>query len=158
MSLYIYTLERLARNYSEGDQRIVVEVMSAYIRDRHRQSAPAKKLDSPTGREREEHHQASPKLPTDEQAALTVLGRLRWREGVPRPDLTGTDFAETDLVGVNLSGAHLDSANLSGAHLGWANLSGADLDWANLSGARLGWTNLSGAGLLEANLSGASLV
>ena len=125
-----------------------------------------------------------PRLETDVQATLSVIGRrnnLYDRGGLPLSlmdtDLSGAFLAAACLAGAellraNLSGANLDGANLSGANLVGANLDGANLDGANLDGvnllaaslvranfvrANLVASNLSGASLARANLDGANL-
>ena len=183
----IYALERIAAD-SERDHSTVVEVLSAFIRehshptqvtapdptiaevlgallrgqsepDEVRQASPDRSGDDQPN-ESAVSHEPTPaiKLPTDVQAAITVLGRLPLRPGVPRGDLSNALLAGAQLTGANLSGAQLTSANLSGAVLDKANLSRAVLDKANLSGAVLDKANLTAAELIEANLTGAKLI
>jgi hypothetical protein len=175
----IYALERIARD-SPKDHWPIMEVLTTYIRD----NAPwtpetaqllqdslaiedkqAGKTDqSPTSPE------PSPKLASDIQAALTVLGRrIRSsdREGERRLDLTQTDLRRANLGGAdlegaslmdtNLKGAFLGGANLRGAHLANANLQEAFLDHADLKEATLHGTDLKGALFSNADLMGARL-
>ncbi len=75
----IYALERVARD-SADDQRTVVEVLSAFVREHTRPPVD----DSPP-----------PTQPaTDVQAALTVLGRLPTRDGILRADLPAPPSSE----------------------------------------------------------------
>ncbi|MDT3443831.1 pentapeptide repeat-containing protein [Pseudofrankia sp. BMG5.37] len=140
----LYALERLA-NDSPDDQRTVVEVLSAFVREHARPPSPVRAPPAPT----------TPT--TDVQAALTILGRLPARENVPRADLTRVHLAGARLGGANLTGARLGGANLTGASLDGADLTGASLGGADLTGASLGGANLTDAGLGGANLTGAWL-
>jgi hypothetical protein len=157
----IYALERIAKD-SERDHPTVVEVLSAFVREESRKqgtlqtgqgTAPEVAQIGPLAPESD----ATPRPPTDIQAALTVLGRLPQRLEVPRADLLGAQLSGAQLEEANLSGARLRRANLSGADLTMANLSGADLTMANLSGANLDSADLSDAWLVKADLSGALL-
>jgi uncharacterized protein YjbI with pentapeptide repeats len=184
----IYALEGIAHDSREDrefrEHRTIVEVLSAFVREESKkQGAPGAgqgtaqdvaETDSPAPPEvakddgPEPLNDATPRPAPDVQAALTVLGRLPQRPGVPRGDLAEAQLSGARLGGADLSGAKLDEANLSGAQLVRANLSGAflkranlsdaQLDRANLSSARLQWAKLSRAELQEgANLSGARL-
>jgi uncharacterized protein YjbI with pentapeptide repeats len=145
----IYALERIAKD-SPADQRTVVEVVSAFVREKARPAAPAKDGISAAD--------AGPARPnTDVQAALTVLGRLPVRKGVHRADLTGADLSGAELNRANLAEARLHRTNLNGAQLNELVLTGASLLGANLTGARLAGADLSGADLADANLTGARL-
>ena len=122
-----------------------------------------------------------PHLPTDVQAAMSVLGRRDSSRDRPEAAL---DLANTDLRRVRLLGdrahfdgallynshleravlveAHLESADLSRAHLEGASLADVFLDDADLSGAHLegvllNVAHLNGADLTGAHLEGADL-
>ena len=145
----IYALERIARD-SEKDHWTVMEVLTAYVRER-----------SPWS---EEKAKDEPKLlPTDIQAVLTVLGRRKWIEKeTQRPDLRGTNlrnayFSQFHLGRVHLNRAHLEGADLSGAHLEGASLRDANLRGANLIGTHLENAVLQGAYLRDAHLEGVNL-
>ncbi|WP_311447098.1 pentapeptide repeat-containing protein [Frankia nepalensis] len=144
----IYALERIAKD-SPDDQRTVVEVVSAFVREKARPSAPA-----PAG-------PATPagprRLEPDVQAALTILGRLPLRRGVHRADLTDADLTGAELSSANLAEARLHRTNLTGAQLNNLILTGSALLGANLTGARLAGADLTNALLVEANLTGARL-
>jgi uncharacterized protein YjbI with pentapeptide repeats len=108
-----------------GSEKVVIRLGGIYaLRDGTRATTPA-----------------SP-LPTDIQAALTVIGRRSAsRSGVDRIDLSGASLVGADLVDANLvdaglAGANLTNANLSGANLTWANLSDANLNGAHLGGQK----------------------
>ncbi|WP_308301387.1 pentapeptide repeat-containing protein [Frankia sp. Mgl5] len=157
----IYALERIARD-SAADQRTVVEVLSAFLRE-HTLPAPLLERRPPPG-QRWRHPPASVagsegsvRLGTDAHAALAVLGRLPARPGVPPADLTGIHLDAADLTNVQLIGADLTSARLAGADLTDARLSGADLTRAHLEGADLTRTWLEEADLTETRLVNANL-
>lgn len=190
----IYALERIAVN-SPDDHRTVVEVLSAFVREHTRPPRPPAARRAPPGRRWNRTSlsgaaQARPWLEeapaTDVQAAVTVLGRLPARKGVPRVDLRDANLVGANLVDANLAYASLGGANLTGAKLrtdlshAWlagtdftrARLATADLTGAEMYGAILvnAWisravlrqagligADLSGALLHEADLSGASL-
>ncbi|MEX5637641.1 pentapeptide repeat-containing protein [Parafrankia sp. FMc2] len=141
----IYALERIAVD-SPADQRTVVEVLSAFVRDRS--TDPALR-------------QATPPLrpASDIRAAVQVLGRLPTRDGVPRADLTGADLtghaslAHLDLADASLADAHLEGADLAHAQLSRINLAAAFLNDATLTGAELAEANLAFTMLERANLT-----
>lgn len=152
----IYALERIAVD-SPADQRTVVEVLSAFARERSN--------DPDLRQESAENDSSRPpwRPAADIRAVVQVLGRLPQRVGVPRCDLRNANFtgpaslAQLDLANADLSGAWLDRADLSGARLGRTNLSGARLSAAKLRHAGMNGSNLSGAMLIGADLSGARL-
>lgn len=158
----IYALERLAVD-SERDHGTVVEVLSAYARDAHGEAAEAaasaRSLPEPGTYELDP---TFPRLRTDVQAAVTVLGRLPRRLGVTRADLAGAHLegawlGGAHLEGAGLAGVHLDGANLNDAHLEGANLVFAHLRRANLNNAHLERAVLMSACMEEAHLNGAFL-
>jgi uncharacterized protein YjbI with pentapeptide repeats len=91
-------------------------------------------------------------VPTDVQAAMTVLGRRN-----AAYDVAPLDLARTDLRYLVLQAGpgHGEEANLQGADLQRSNLEWARLAGANLEGALLYKTNLTHAWLPNANLQGA---
>jgi hypothetical protein len=138
----IYALERIAVD-SERDHSTIVEVLSAYIRERR--PYPPVPADEPLP-------EPIPTVGTDVKAALTVLGRL------PRRDLVRAHLHRADLPLIDLPHADLTAADLSSAHLPGAMLNGADLTKADLFAATLTSADLSDARLVEARLTGARLV
>ncbi|MBD1880300.1 pentapeptide repeat-containing protein [Coleofasciculus sp. FACHB-T130] len=142
----IYALERIA-NDSEKDHWTIMEVLTAFVREK----APLK--------EEQIQQEQLPKIPTDIQAALTVIGRRDVDEDPEnqRLNLQHTNLDGADLSAANLQGANLFGANLQGANLFGANLQGANLRRANLQGADLFGGNLQGADLIGANLQEAYL-
>jgi uncharacterized protein YjbI with pentapeptide repeats len=145
----IYSMERIARD-SKADHGPVMEVLTAFVRNHATDSptATASPVTSSTTTS------AQPRMPTDIEAALTVVER---RNMANDPKGYTLDFSHSDLPGASLLRANLSRANLSGASLLRANLYGANLFFADLSGANLSGTNLLVADLSGANLSGANL-
>jgi hypothetical protein len=133
----VYALERIMLD-SDDDERNVVEVLSAFVRE-HSQT----------------FSEAHPELATDIQAALTVLGR---RPNFDKPGF-GSDakFGIVDLQTVVLRQAELRDAHLEGAHFEGTHLDKAHLEGAHLAGAHLDGTVLSGAKVPGADLTGAIL-
>ncbi|WP_280840356.1 pentapeptide repeat-containing protein [Micromonospora sp. A200] len=117
----IFALERIARD-SGSDRETVLEVLTAYVKQRTRLQDP-------------DSHEAFPNTPSaepvtqDVQAALSVLGRR------PRP---AEDKRRLDLYVCGLNHAKLTSSNFEGAmfyysRLDYISLSSAKLDGAGLS-------------------------
>jgi hypothetical protein len=139
----IYALEQLAAD-SPRQHAPAMEVLCAFLRERAAW---------------DEDRPQTPRLPTDVQAVLTVIGRraVTPAGGELRLDLRRTDLRGADLNGVHLARAILFEAHLDHATLQAAHLAGADLRGASLQGADLGGAHLDGAYLYKANLEGASL-
>ena len=139
----IYALERIARD-SQKDHWTVMEALCAFIRDESNKVAPTQ-----------------PKLRSDIQIALTVVGRRSWvdkeREQGLSLDLSKADLREANLTKADLSWVNLGEANLGGAFLVGAKLTKANLGGAKLTKANLAWANLTSADLREANLTKADL-
>jgi uncharacterized protein YjbI with pentapeptide repeats len=161
----IYALERIARD-SKGDHPVVIEVLTAFVREHSREQWPPLTDDQ---------SDADPPPRTtrpDVQAALTVIGRrttehdsqevnLQWAI-LTLTRLDGAHFHRAYLHGAHLTDAHLDGAHLEGAflndaHLDPAYLPVAFLDGAHLTGAYLTGAHLDHARLDHARLTGAHL-
>ncbi len=138
----IYTLERIAKD-SAKDHWTIMEVLTAFIRE----NAPLK----------EEEEVYLPKLRTDIQAALTVIGRRNWEieEENQTLDLRGIDIRGANLIKTNFQRAYLYEANLQKVILLKANLLEAKLNAANLQAACIVQANLQGAILSNTNLQDA---
>ncbi len=176
----IYALERIARD-SATDHPIVMEVLTAFIREHSHEQWPQP---DPDGRERKRrtrpdvlavpiskhsHEQWPQPDPVgregkgwtrpDVQAAITVVGRRHQERDIPgmRIDLIGANLTGATLVEARLAGANLFGADLSGARLDRAILDGADLGGSDLTQARLFFARLAGADLHGALLAGAQL-
>jgi hypothetical protein len=151
----IYALERIAQS-SQRDHSVIVEVLTAFVREHQRWHAHKSPEASGDGAEEtsvDEQRGPTARPQGDVQAVLTVLGRRRreW-DTQQRLDLRGCD-----LRGYSLAGAHLEGADLTGTHLKHADLSYTRLEHAmlveaNLQRARLFVTQLAGANLNRADL------
>jgi hypothetical protein len=135
----IYALEGVMNNSDQYPQP-VLEALTAFVRNGKRDNATS--------------------LPTDIQAALTVIGRRSDGPGIV--DLTKADIADAKLGIANLTRADLEDANLTGAFLSGADLGGtilisAHLAHADLTGAKLRNTDLGGANLTDTYLIGANI-
>jgi uncharacterized protein YjbI with pentapeptide repeats len=157
----IYALERLALD-SDRDHPVVMEVLTAFVREHSREQAPAPPTPGQAPSATQEHA-----VRPDIQAAITVIGRRHVTYDKGKIDLSGAYLAGADFVlragvanfsGSNFSNADLTGANLAGANFGNVLLTGANLDGANLTGATLTGANLSRANMSGANLSEANLV
>ncbi len=150
----IYSLQQYAQDSDRaGDQRTVVEVLSAFIRD---------KLAGVGGSDGTHHPPGA-----DVLAAVGVLAQLLPREGVVRAYIPGAlfhsvDISDARLVGGNLSGVRMDAvlircADLTGINLDGANFDNASLIRCNLTGASLRKTIFRTGALPRCTLHGADL-
>ena len=163
----IYALERIARD-SRQDHWPVMEILTAYVRE-HAPWKPPSEDQQPVDDEPRPaplrgpgsgDDDEPPRLATDIQAVLTILGRRQANYDPPgqRLDLRNTDLHGADLDKANLQGARLAQVNLLRAELREANLRGTHLNEAILRGAILGESRLQRAILWEAQLQGAILI
>jgi uncharacterized protein YjbI with pentapeptide repeats len=142
----IYALERIAKEATDGDARLVVaEVLSTYVR----QHSPLDPTGSAAKRSAEDRLEARQ---PDVQAAVTVLARRTVLAKDPPLNLSNVDLGKADLAK-----AQLRTTNLRGSRLQEADLSGAQLQQADLRGVRLQQADLREAQLQEADLTGAQL-
>jgi uncharacterized protein YjbI with pentapeptide repeats len=158
----IYALERIAKD-SERDHWPIMEILTAYVRE----NAPWKEGEQraqeetlPSETQPTQNHPSLPKLATDIQAILTVVGRRTRTYGQgedQRLNLSATDLHGADLWAAHLEGAYLWDVHLEGAGLTYAHLDGADLENAHLEEARLGDAHLEEAELGRTHLEGADL-
>lgn len=143
----IYALERIARD-SPKDHWTVMEVLTAYVRDKRQKDLGRGRMETPTD------------IPTDVQATLTVIGRRDIEQDKGRKlDIYRVDLFKVYLAGANLRGAVMGEnfmmqADLTGADLAGAYLAEADLTGADLRRANLWKANLWKADLLDADLTG----
>ncbi|WP_312624424.1 pentapeptide repeat-containing protein [Pseudofrankia sp. BMG5.37] len=138
----LYALERVA-NDSPDDQRTVVEVLSAFVREHSPQRILSQILPL--------------QLATDIQTALTILGRLPSLPGVSRADLPQRHLNGAGLFRANLAGANLLAVNLMNAVMTDANMTGTLMAGVDLTGSYLDGCNLSGADLTGAILQHADI-
>jgi len=103
----IYSLERISRD-SQDDHWTVVETLAAFIREKRKIPKSTEKSDTET----ESSGKDVDPVPTDIQAALTVLGRRKWAK---------SETGKIDLKKTNLQDAHLYKANLQNTNLQQAN-------------------------------------
>ena len=136
----IYALESVARG-STKDHPIVMEVLTAFIREHSRDQWPPS------------HAHGRKMMRPDVQSALTVVGRREAQRDIQRLDLTMADLSSASLTGANLADAQLAFADLSYAYLSNATLSGGCLLGANLHGASIGRADFTGADLAGADLT-----
>jgi hypothetical protein len=150
----IYALERIARD-SPADRDTVTEVLAAFVRHHAPWPPPADARKQDGG-----GSQPLPKLQTravDVHAAMTVLGRARWRNLATALQLNDVDLRVAYLPDADLRGAYLHDSQLEHARLPRAVLRGANLGRANLGFALLRDADLEGADLHDARLEGADL-
>ncbi|MEH2005200.1 pentapeptide repeat-containing protein [Nostoc sp.] len=128
----IYILERIAKD-STQDHWTIMEVLTAFVRE----NAPLKK----------EEEQESPKIRTDIQAALTVIGRRNTEneQEKQRLDLSNIDIRGVDLIKANLERADFISSNFEGALLMQARLQNVEFYNVNLRSVVLSEANLQKA-------------
>ena len=156
----IYALERIARD-SQPDHWTVMEVLTAFIRE-HAKEPIAQIFENEYEIVDFSKNTAttSAGTATDIQAALTVIGRRKWRES--ETEHQKLDLQKAYLPKAYLCEAHLEGALFYDAHLKMANLFGvhlekADLRGAHLEGALLCYAHLEEANLRCAHLEGANL-
>jgi Pentapeptide repeats (8 copies) len=145
-----YALERVTVD-STRDQPIVMEVLSAFIRERSREPWP---IPEPNASPVRAHAFPRP----DVQAALTVIGRRNVEYDQGDIDLTAAVLPSALLFSADLTRVRLVSADLRAAvaHSG-TKFTDADLRNADLTGADLTEADLTGADLTDAILTGANL-
>jgi uncharacterized protein YjbI with pentapeptide repeats len=158
----IYALEGVM-NTSLAYHKPIVEALAAFVREK----TPTKLIPTPDGVFIGSDSPSPPPLPTDVQAALTVLGRriIQKNEGtislgasnLHRAILFEANLARADLINATLTRANLFKANLIDAILVEADLRRAFLVDADLSFATLISATLIGANLDHSTLRGANL-
>jgi uncharacterized protein YjbI with pentapeptide repeats len=157
----IYALESIAKD-SPQDEPTVVEVLISYVRLAWPPRDEPSKTDWLA-------------LPTDVQAALTVLGRRTtyaafperaplnlasmrlWSADLDNANLFGSDLRNAFLTKATLQGANLNAANLQNVTCTFANLTNTHLARADLMNGHLDIVFASGAVFDAANMYSASL-
>ncbi|MEH1841433.1 MAG: pentapeptide repeat-containing protein [Nostoc sp.] len=164
----IYTLERIAKD-SKDDHWTIMEVLTAFVRENAPVKKDKKKAEKAKLLIKSEEIERKPKLKTDIQAALTVIGRRKSENDLENKrldlrniDIRGADFTEAKLKkalfrGANLENVFLDKAELQEAVFIETNMTMADLRGAKLQEANLMEAKLQGAIFLHANLYKAEL-
>jgi hypothetical protein len=146
----IYALERLAHDSPE-DQPTIVEVLSTFIRT----TAGITEYigDDDSGRSMWQCMRGEPNIPTDVQAALTVIGRRNTTDDGELPiDLSFTCLDGAKLLDANFSGVDFSYSSFSNVGLTGSDLSDADIKSASFFSANLNEVNFSGADLSGAQL------
>ncbi|MBE9212144.1 pentapeptide repeat-containing protein [Plectonema cf. radiosum LEGE 06105] len=138
----IYALERVAQESSQ-EYWTIMEILTAFVRENRITSFTKFKASTEVT-----------KIPTDIQAALTVIGR---RNANQDPENKRLNLRNAQIRGVDLSNANLQRADLRNADLSGACLQGTDLYRANLDGATISQSNLYQVNLQQASLKGANL-
>lgn len=145
----IYTLEQVAKD-SPSKQWTIIETLAAFIRE----NAPYAKNDDEV-----DELEELILLPTDIQAALTVIARrdVSKESKNQKIDLRYVDITGADLSGANLQNADFTGSCLSGCLFMQANLQGVDFSEVEMQSSVLYEANLTEALFYEANLTGAVL-
>jgi hypothetical protein len=169
----IYALESIALDSSDDkideNYRQVLEVLTAFVRENSpypprkkvekESTTPSQPIEQPTGAVGEQHEEILP-LPTDIQAALTVLSRRKHKDTDWKQyhlNLRKTDLRRADFSKANLKEAYLNQAHLQEAYFNQANFQKATLRQTNFQDAFLYETNFQEADLSESNFQDAYL-
>lgn len=145
----LYALNRIAEDNPAEYDGIVIDVLSAYVRDRAPWHPDAS---SATPQDQDESNAASVASPPspDVKVALALLLPLAKRAQRKNVDLSNTNLAGTNLQEAHLLDSDLSRTNIRGALLNKAVLAGADLTGVTLdSDTSFYRTNLRGASGLE---------
>ncbi len=173
----IYALERIAKD-SPGDYWMVMEILTAYVRENARWPQPAAS-DSPLAPTADHEPVALPSQTTgtsvqsissvkprvDIQAILTIIGRNTPPAGhlpdfkldLRGVDLRGAELWNSSLWNIDFWGAHLEEARFWGALLRDIKLESAHLRRASFWNARLADVDFKGSDLREAVFEGTDL-
>jgi uncharacterized protein YjbI with pentapeptide repeats len=158
----LYALERIAKD-SPKDHWTVMEILSAYVREKaKKKEVVVKNTESNSNtnaKNKIDETKEIPKIATDVQAALTIIGRRKTEQDskTDKINLSETDLSGADLSKSNLSGANLRKSNLIGTNLSNSNLAQIDLTESNLTNAILNNSNLSETNLIRVNLTNSQL-
>jgi hypothetical protein len=145
----IYALERIAKD-SPKDHWTIMEVLTSFIREK----SPLEQKPRNKPFIQEYFNQISqsnpqdntlPKIATDVQAALTVIGRRNFKEDKGKLNLRSTNLSQADLFKAHLKRADLSKAHLKETNLWEAHLEGAELVEVHMEGAHLRKVNMEGA-------------
>ncbi len=159
----LYALERISKD-SPKDYWTVMEILSAYVREKaKRKDEVVKNTESSSSTNANNQTvelKEIPKIATDVQTVLTIIGRRKIEQDSNRLtdsiNLNGVDLHSAELQNINLSRVSFVGSNLSNAMLFGTNINLSFLVATNLSYANLSYTNLSGSSLVGANLRGAN--
>ncbi|BAZ12662.1 pentapeptide repeat-containing protein [Calothrix sp. NIES-4071] len=147
----IYTLEQIAKDYP-SKQWTIMETLAAFIRE----NVPYEQSDEDLD---DESIEELVLLPTDIQAALTVIARrdVSKESANQKLDLRYVDITGADLSGANLQNADFTGSCLQGCLFMQANLQAVDFSEVDMQSSVLYEANLTEALFYEANLQAAVL-
>ncbi|MBW4602932.1 MAG: pentapeptide repeat-containing protein [Calothrix sp. FI2-JRJ7] len=150
----IYTLEQIAKD-SPSKQWTIIETLAAFIRE----NTPFMRNEEDLDDDEELGQEELILLPTDIQAALTVIGRrdITKEPANKKLDLRNVDITGADLTGANLQNTDFTGSCLQGCLLTQANLQAVDFSEVDMEYAVLYEANLIEALFYEANLQSAVL-
>jgi uncharacterized protein YjbI with pentapeptide repeats len=146
----IYALERIYMRESPEDYWMIMETLTAFVREWALLRLESGEKDSNIP-------------PTDVAAILSVIKRRpSWALKIEistesRLDFRGTNFRELSLTQTNFSHADFTSANLAGASLLLVNLAHAILNFTDFTNANLAYADFTNASLMSAKLTRARL-
>jgi uncharacterized protein YjbI with pentapeptide repeats len=152
----IYALERIAKD-SERDQWTIVEILTAYIREKAHWDRSQVVAIPETA---DEAVKAIRQVPTDLEACLNVISRrVRNRNNKDQR----LNLMRVDLRRCKLRNAHLENLDIGHSRLEWSILDGAHLEGAflyrsHLERAVLRETHFEGADLGKAHFENAWLI
>ncbi len=119
----LYALERISQENPDGYQRSVLEVLSAYVRDR----APWPTQPDPSASSsRDETPAATARWQRDVHIALTVLLNIATKAGLKNLDLSRINLTQASFQDRYLVDVKLQDSNLCDAKFNNADLRGAD--------------------------------
>jgi uncharacterized protein YjbI with pentapeptide repeats len=159
----LYALERIAKD-SPKDHWTVMEILSAYVREKAKKKDEiVKNIESNSNTNvngETAETKKTPKIATDVQAALTIIGRRKTEQDskTDKINLSGTDLSGADLSKSNFSSANIRTSNLIGTNLSNSNLAQIDLTESNLTNSDLSWSNLNEAKLIRVNLTNSNMI
>jgi uncharacterized protein YjbI with pentapeptide repeats len=142
----IYSLEAIVKK-APNYHWTIMEILAAFIRE-NSPNGEIEVIEETNDNDDDEIILLS-KIPTDIQAALTIIGR---RNTVFDSEKQIIELKDTDLRCADLNRANLQKVDFSGSNLSYVMMSGANLEKADFTGA-----DLTGAILYQANLKEAVL-
>jgi len=164
----IYSLEAIVKK-APNYHWTIMEILAAFIRENSPNGEIEVIEETDDNDNDDDEIILLSKIPTDIQAALTIIGRRNTAFDSEKQiielkdtDLRCADLNQANLQKVDFSGSNLSYVMMSGANLEKADFTGGDLTGAilyqaNLKEAVLYETNLEEAILIKANLSEAML-
>lgn len=161
----LYALERIAKD-SPKDHWTVIEILSAYVREKAKKKETGVKNtesnSNTNANNKTDEPKEYPKIATDVQTALTIIGRRKTEQDTKYRVTDGLNLSDTylrdaRLVRAKFSYATLIATDLSKAIIVLSDFSWAILDRANLSETSFNNVDFNKTSLFSTNLSGADL-